>query len=149
MSQNGDSLLFSLLFLLFLSSEWWCPEFWGSQNVGKNLYLLHWERDTYLFVYSTDVHGRTCYHGAPIFPSYENDENADTYVKKWAYTDKRIALIAYNFANSRNEYFIVKKNYKTDAEDTLVAKKIRNEHITQITDSMQFIKECKHHGIKF
>lgn len=47
-----------ILFLLFLSSEWWCPEFWGSHNVGKNLYLLHWERDTYLFVYSTDVHGK-------------------------------------------------------------------------------------------
>ncbi len=117
----GFASLFSIvgiLFLLFLSSEWLCPEFWGSQNVGKNLYLLHWERDTYLFVYSTDVHGRTCYHGAPIIPSYKNDEYANTFVKKWGYTDKWIALIAYNFANNRNEYFIVEKNYDTDAKKT-------------------------------
>lgn len=51
------------------------------------------------------------------------------------------------FANNRNEYFIVDKNYDTDAKDTLVANKIRDEHITQITDSAQFIKECKLHGI--
>lgn len=146
----GFASLFSIVgifFLLFLSSEWWCPEFWGSQNVGKNLYLLHWERDTYQFVYSTDVHGRTCYHGAPIIPSYKNDEYANTFVKKWGYTDKWIALIAYNFTSSRNKYFIVEKNYDTDAKDTLAANKIRDEHITQITDSAQFIKECKLHGI--
>lgn len=146
-SLNGVTLVI-LCFLLFLySSERLWPEFNGSYNLGKGIYMIEWDGGK-LIVKGSNIKGHTCYGGERIIPSCENQYdsigNLVEYVVDARFNDNWIIAKTNNKLTKRVKYYIIKKG---EGIENVAADKIQEKYTLSFTDSIEFKDVCQKAGI--
>ncbi|MBR5043339.1 MAG: hypothetical protein IKX67_08900 [Bacteroidales bacterium] len=131
-----------LCFTVFLSTWFW-PELWGSHSLGNNLYLLDWENDTKIIVYSTSKIGNTCYSGSYIIPSGPISETEE-YVTDAAYDGRYVILSAYLFNEDKYTYYIISKDFDPN---NYPYSEITKNKVHPFADYSVFVKKCDSLGI--
>lgn len=143
--------IFMVLFLLFATSEWTMPEFWGSLDyLGHNLYLIYWEQSKKIIVLCPEecIRGRTCYSGAELIPAYKDSylsrdttSNKRQYVEEVKSNRKHIIVKTNDVNTGEKTFFIVDKSF--DIPEAITIEEIRDRYIFETTDSLEFVKQCK------
>lgn len=146
----GGLLTIVVCFVIFLySTEWLWPEFNGSYDLGKNIYMIEWDGGGKVIVRGTNIKGNTCYGGEPLIPTYNNEYdstgNYSEFVLDAKSDNKWIIAKTDNKSNRQRKYYIIKKD---NGIERLDAQKILKNNITSYTDSAEFSKACQHNGIR-
>lgn len=138
------SCIFLVVFLF--STEWFWPEMHGSSHIGNGLYLL--ERDGGpIIVKGTNIHGKTCYGGDYIIPtydcSYDSTGKRNEYVLKEMHNDKWILVKDTILTLAGNKYYLIEKNFPSECSANIITK----EFITSFPDSISFLEYVHSHNI--
>lgn len=146
-SLNGVTLVIICSLLFLYSSEWLWPEFNGSYNLGKGIYMIEWDRGK-LIVKGSNIKGHTCYGGERIIPTYENQYDSIgkrvEYVVDAKFNDNWIIVKTNNEVTQRVKYYIINKDEGIEKVD---AEKIQEKYTISFTDSIEFDNACKKKGI--
>ena len=135
--------IISLFILLFFSSEWLFPNWWGSYSLGNNLYIMDWDGGEKIIVYSTNIRGRTCYSGSNVLPA--NNNIGRLHVKKAISNENWVIVKAELTDTNKDCFYIISKDFKIDK---LTYKNINNDSIIQSHifgpfDYISFLSELK------
>lgn len=142
--------LVMVLFLLFATSEWTMPTLCGSSNLGHNLYLIYGEHGNQIIVLCPEknLHGRTCYSGAELIPTYEDsylsrDTTSDKrqYVEETKCNKKHIIVKTNDVNTGEKTFFIVYKSF--DVPEAITIDEIRDRYMFETTDSVEFVRQCE------
>lgn len=145
-----------ILILIFASSEWTMPGFWGTANIlGHNLYLLDWEQGKQIIVWcpSDAIKGRVCYGGNFLIPRYEESymtfdktsKRKRQYVEDIRYDKRHIIVKTRDMGSDEKTFFIVYKSF--DIQEAISEEEIRDRYMYETTDSMLFVRECETTGV--
>ncbi|MBP9993413.1 MAG: hypothetical protein KBT67_00510 [bacterium] len=101
---------------LFLLSEWLFPSFWGSYNLGNDLYMMEWDGNCRIIVYNNHVKTRTCFSGAYVIPNLEVDPTIRVITAK---SNKHWVIVeAYkNYDKDDRCYFVIDKSFDLNGLD--------------------------------
>ena len=146
-SLNGVTLVIICSLLFLYSSEWLWPEFNGSYNLGKGIYMIEWDGGK-LIVKGSNIKGHTCYGGERIIPTYENQYDSIgkrvEYVVDAKFNDHWIIAKTNNEVTQRVKYYIINKDEGIEKVD---ADKILEKYTLSFTDSIEFDNACQKMGI--
>ena len=146
-SLNGVTLVIICSLLFLYSSEWLWPEFNGSYNLGKGIYMIEWDGGK-LIVKGSNIKGHTCYGGERIIPTYENQYDSIgkrvEYVVDAKFNDNWIIVKTNNEVTQRVKYYIINKEEGIEKVDE---EKIQEKYTINFKDSIEFDNACKKKGI--
>lgn len=132
-------ILSTIIFLVgfFFSSEWLFPEWNGSYDLGKNLYMMDWEKGNKIIVHCSNKSGRTCYGGFPIIP---HNYPREVYVQSAKADDKWIIVKAITTEDNNVCYYLIDKSFNIEGLDWEVVNcdSIIQCQITGPLDSLKF-----------
>lgn len=158
---TGIITLFVCLMFFFYVSEWLWPEWNGSHNLGKNVYMIEWDGGN-VIVYSTEISGRTCYSGSPLIPArqdaYDKKGHWKESLNQWNDSlgvlseyvvdakadDEWIIAKTDNKKTQKKKFYIIHKNFDPD---TIDAQEIIQSHIWSFDDSILFENSCQNNCI--
>lgn len=134
----------AIFFVIFLySTDWLWPEFNGSYDLGKNIYMIDWDGGGKVIVKGTSISGKTCYGGTCLIPTYENQYdslgNLTEYVIEAKSDNNWITARTKIRGSGRSKFYILDKRRITELTDE---DEIIDKYTTVYTDSMTFIKAC-------
>lgn len=135
--------------VFFFMSDWWCPEFNGSYNLGKNIYMIDWDGEGKIIVRGTSVEGNTCYGGERLIPLYENQY--DTLGNVVEYVEDAVSDEYWIIARTNNKVTLQRKYYildKRKISDKMATEEIIKNQIESFADSIDFAKNCSNKKIK-
>lgn len=146
---SGTIIALFIFFMLFLyATEWIWPEYNGSYNLGKNIYMMEWDGGGKVIVIGNNIKGRTCYSGESLIPTYENQYDSlghlAEYVTDAKSDDNWIIVKTNNKKNNQRKFYIIDKRYK---EDSISVGQILSCQTEMYTDSTEFSKRCQNYGI--
>jgi len=143
------------IFIVWHIFEYTYPEYLGSYDVGKGLYMVDGEGCGFCLLQGDVFQGKTCYGGVKIIDTLSypmrmyNYIYVSEYVSEYGY-DKDWILAKTNVYNDSdktmcNKYYIIDKRpiTKETHYDT-----IRNKYVYGYTDSLEFAKICQEKHIK-
>ena len=134
--------------LFFFMSNWWYPEFNGSYNLGKNIYMIDWDGGGRILVRGTSIEGNTCYGGERLIPTYENQYdsigNIVENVVDVGVDENWIIAKTENKVNLQRKYYIIDKSNITDE---MAAEEIIKNRIISFVDSIEFAEKCSNDNI--
>lgn len=136
-------LIIGALFGLFSISEWLWPELWGSHSLGNDLYLINWENDTKIVVFSKNLRGNTCYSGSFVIPSGPVSTTRE-YVVDAVSNDNYIIILSLLIDNNKNKYYVISKDFG-DLNDPVL--EITERHLHPFEDYTSFCNTCDSLGI--
>lgn len=132
-----------LSLLLFFTSEWLFPSWWGSHSLGHNLYMLDWDGDggNKIIVYCSNLRGRTCYSGLSVIPS--NSNSGQLWVITAKSNERWVIVKAKQTQDNKNCYYLISKDFDID---NLNCQKVNcdsmiQSHIVGPLDSIAFMRE--------
>ncbi|MGM9828530.1 MAG: hypothetical protein ACI30C_00680 [Muribaculaceae bacterium] len=141
--------VFVIIMLLIYVSDWIWPEYNGSYDLGNNIYMLEWDGGGKIIVNGATIEGNTCYGGASLIPTYENQYdsigNFAEYVVDAKSDDNWVIAKTNNHISHQRKYYILNKKYnpnKMTVEDIISTK------IVFFTDSNEFAKKCLRNRIE-
>lgn len=130
--------------ILSVVSVWFWPEFHGSYSLGNNVYMMDWDGPGRIIVRGSSFEGKTCFGGAPLIPSYENQYdgkgNIVEYVVDAMSDENWIIAKTENKVTSERKYYIMDKRNISDEEPT--EEMIKNR-IESFSDSIAFSQKCE------
>lgn len=133
--------------ILFFSSEWLFPSWWGSYSLGGNLYMLDWDGGEKVIVYCNNPRGRTCYSGISVIPS--NTDTNQIRVIAAKSSDEWVIVKAKSSNEDKKRYYLISKDINIDNLncDKVDCDSIIQSHIIGPLDSLTFIKEVKQKSV--
>ena len=142
------SIIIMIILFLYIC-EWVWPEMLGSYDLGNKIYLLDWDEGTKIIVRGTSIHGKTCYGGSYLIPTYENAcdslGNFAEYVVDAKSDNKWIIVKTDNKLNHTSKYYIMNKKFDSEK---INEEKILQKYVWEFKDSTEFADRCKQEGIQ-
>ena len=151
--KNGLIVIISLMGLLLSTvlvglfmSEWLWPELWGSHSLGAGLDMVDGDcPEDRAVIYSSNLHGKTCYGGTYIIPTYEEKYdslgNFIEYVIDAKSDENHIYVITFMKTDNKRKYYIIDKSYEVTT--LYYPEYIRKRYTTLMDDSVKFKKLWK------
>lgn len=144
----GIFIVWACFTLFLFVSTWWYPEFNGSYNLGKNIYMLDWDGGGRIIVRGASFEGNTCYGGELLIPTYENQYdsmgNEVEYVTDAVSDEHWIIARTNNKITLQRNYYIIDKRNITDEMTT---EEIIKNRIRSFVDSIEFAEKCSNYNI--
>ena len=133
---------------ILYAATWFWPGFYGSHDLGKNIYMIEWDGGGRVIVKGSNIRGNTCYGGMQIIPTYEKQYDSAGHFAEYVIDAKSddcwiIAKTDNHISNQRKYYILNKECYTEKGEliDSL------NSGIDSFTDSSEFAKKCHRNEI--
>lgn len=103
------------IIIFLISSIWIFPEFWGSQSLGKDLYLVVLDGPGCVMVYcpKESLTGKICGDG-PVFVPTDNLKEARERIIKEAHDDNWIIAETIFEHSDKKQFYIVSKEFNQD-----------------------------------
>lgn len=154
------AILATGIIIFVISSIWIFPSLWGSQSLGKDLYLVAWDGGGCVMMYSSreSLFGNVCENGTIFIPAEYNPERER--IIKEAHDDNWIVAETRFEHSGIKKYYIVSKDFNPNdfryfENDSLSLKRARkkycnfeNNNVKTFNDSLDFVRHCKINGIK-
>ena len=130
-----------LSLLLFFTSEWLFPSWWGSHSLGHNLYMLDWDGGNKIIVYCSNPRGRTCYGGLSVIPSNSNSSQLCVITAKS--NERWVIVRAKQTQDNKNCYYLINKDFNIDNLNcqNVNCDSMLQSYVVGPLDSIAFIKE--------
>lgn len=144
----GIFIVWACFTLFLFMSNWWYPEFNGSYNLGKNIYMLDWDSGGRIIVRGASFEGNTCYGGELLIPTYENQY--DSMGNEVEYVTDAVSDEHWIIARTNNKITLQRKYYiidKRNITDEMTTEEIIKNRIRSFVDSIEFAEKCSNYNI--
>jgi len=143
----------SIIVILFLTSEWWCPSMWGSYSLGNNLYAMDWDGGVQIIVYNENPKGRTVYSGVYVIPNPNSNDSTFNVIIRDIKFNKEWVIVKAEQQQNEYCYFLIHKNFNIKGLDWQKdnCDSIIQSNITQYYNLSTFyeVLKQKHINLKF
>ena len=110
--------------------------------------MMEWDGPGRIIVQGSNIHGRTCYGGSLIIPTYEEEYDSTGNLTEWvidaAFDDKYIVAYSYNNILKGYKYYIINKSFDLDIPTERIVSEYRDVFLNE--DSFNLY--CKLKGIE-